>query len=75
MEQLEVMGPHHLVHSHGQGEIVRREFKERITADVNFVKEYVWQKRGQTERLPIRDEMNFVPPSGERDAKLGRYGA
>ena len=61
----------HLVHSHGEREIVRRILEQRISADVHFVEIDVRQERRQPERLPVSDEMDLVAARGERDAELG----
>ena len=69
------MGPHDLVHAHGEREVVRRILEQRIPADVHLVEEDARQEHRQAERLLVGDEMDLVPARGERDAELGRHGA
>ena len=63
------MRPYDLVHPHCQREIVRREFEQRVSADVDFVKEKLGKERRQPEWLSVCDEMDFVATIRQRDAK------
>src|SRR5690242_13354129 len=75
MKELEAVGHHHLVHAHRKREVVGREFKQRIPANVDFVKEDPRQERRKSERLAVSDEMDFVAALGQRHAQLGCYRA
>ena len=72
VEEVESFVDHHLVHAHGEREVVRRVLKERVAADVDFVEVDARQEYGQAERQLVRDEMHFVTALGERDAEFGR---
>ena len=66
------MREHHLVHAHGEREIVRRILEQRIAADVHFVEVDARQERRQPEGLLVGDEVDLVPALRERDAELRR---
>ena len=68
MEQLESVGSDDLVHPHRQSEIVGWKLEQRVAAHVDFVKEDARQKRRKAKRLPIGDEMDFVPAIRQCDA-------
>ncbi len=75
MQQIEMVREHDLVHPHREREIVRWILEQRIPPDIDFMEVDPWLEGGQPERLLIRDEVHFVPASGERDAQLGGDGA
>jgi hypothetical protein len=64
-----------LVHANRQCEIVGRKLEEWVSSDIHFVKEDARQERRQSERLSVRDEVDFVSTIGQRDSKLRRHGA
>ena len=70
MQEIEPVVEHHLVHAHGEREIVRRILEQRVPADVDLVEVDAWQKRRQAERLLVRDEVNLVSAPRQRDAEL-----
>ena len=75
VQQIELVREHHLVHPHGQREIVRRIFEERISPDVDLVEVDARQERRQPKWLLVRDEVDLVAAPSERHAELRRHGA
>jgi hypothetical protein len=75
VQQLEVVALDDFVHAYREREIVGRKLEERIPAYVDFMEKNAWQERRKAERLPVRDEVDFVPALRQRDAELGRNGA
>jgi hypothetical protein len=63
------------MHPHGESEIVRWVLEERVAGDLHLVEEDVREKRRETERLLIRDEVHLVTTLCERDPELRRDGA
>ena len=68
------MRPYYFMHAHSECEIVRRKLEQRIAPDVDLVKIDSRQKARQPEWLLLGDEMDLVPPRGERNAELRRHG-
>ena len=75
VQQVELVRQHHLVHPHGEREVVRRILEQRIAADVHLVEVDPRQERREPERLLVRDEVDLVAALRERDPQLGRDGA
>ena len=75
VKQVELVGEDHLVHAHGERQVVRRILEERVAADVHLVKVDAREKRGQAKGLLVGDEVHLVSSAGERDAELRRNGS
>src|SRR5205814_8696814 len=73
--QLESVCLNDFVHPHRQRQVIGRELEERIPTYVDFVEKNPRQKRRQSERLPICDEVDFVSSFGEGNTQLCRDGS
>ena len=60
VQQIELVGEHHLVHAHGECEIVWRVLEQRIAADVHLVEVDPRQERRQPEGLLVGDEVDLM---------------
>src|SRR5690349_10230496 len=70
MQQIEPVIEHDLVHAHSERQVVRWILEERISSNVHFVKEDARQKCREAKRLLVRDEVDLMPATRQRDAEL-----
>ena len=70
VQEIELVRQHHFVHADREREIVWRILEQRIAPDVDLVKVDARQKRRETKRLLIRDEVDLMAATRQRHAKL-----
>src|SRR5205085_10614861 len=76
VQQVEVVELRNLSHARGQGQVVWREVKERITRDFYLVIANVGLRPRKTNRLRVRDEVDLMPTLTEFEPEVcGNYAA
>jgi hypothetical protein len=71
MKKIEIAEFRDFSHAGGEGQIVWREFKERITRDRDLVIKDAVVAAREPEGLRVGDEVDFVAGCGEFNAELG----